>query len=182
LPETPEQQQRLEDLMSKELIVGPDATNATSQLDDLVGDDILFDHLSDLASRDASANIWDDSDVQARLAELGIQTPAAGGTIEPPLDQAADDVDTDLETELEPEIKEGSMNQLSLDLKDTSMTEPEFFRKYGKSREQMRLSLLPVGEAHDDPMNYNAAITGAYYESKSGDALLARIKSLALLK
>jgi hypothetical protein len=46
----------------------------------------------------------------------------------------------------------------------------------------MRLSLLPVGEAHDDPMNYNAAITGAYYESKSGDALLARIKSLAMIK
>jgi hypothetical protein len=35
---------------------------------------------------------------------------------------------------------------------------------------------------HDDPMNYNAAITGSYYESKEGDALLARIKSLALIK
>jgi hypothetical protein len=34
----------------------------------------------------------------------------------------------------------------------------------------------------DDPINYNAAITGAYYESKSDTALLARIKSLALLK
>jgi hypothetical protein len=35
---------------------------------------------------------------------------------------------------------------------------------------------------HDDPMNYNAAITGSYYESREGDAALARIKSLALLK
>ena len=35
---------------------------------------------------------------------------------------------------------------------------------------------------HDDPMNYNAAITGSYYESREGDATLARIKSLALLK
>ena len=35
---------------------------------------------------------------------------------------------------------------------------------------------------NDDPMNYNAAITGSYYESKEGDATLARIKSLALLK
>ena len=35
---------------------------------------------------------------------------------------------------------------------------------------------------HDDPINYNAAITGAYYESKSDTALLARIKSLALLR
>ena len=35
---------------------------------------------------------------------------------------------------------------------------------------------------HDDPINYNAAITGSYYESREGDAALARIKSLALLK
>jgi hypothetical protein len=40
--------------------------------------------------------------------------------------------------------------------------------------------MLP--EQGDDPMNYNAAVTGSYYESKDGDALLARIKSLALLK
>jgi hypothetical protein len=35
---------------------------------------------------------------------------------------------------------------------------------------------------HDDAINYNAAITGSYYESREGDATLARIKSLALLK
>ena len=35
---------------------------------------------------------------------------------------------------------------------------------------------------HDDAINYNGAITGSYYESKEGDATLARIKSLALLK
>ena len=39
-----------------------------------------------------------------------------------------------------------------------------------------------IGEAPQDPINYNAAITGAYYESKSDTALLARIKSLALLR
>jgi hypothetical protein len=44
-------------------------------------------------------------------------------------------------------------------------------------------SMAPViGEAPQDPINYNAAITGAHYESKSDTALLARIKSLALLK
>jgi hypothetical protein len=46
-------------------------------------------------------------------------------------------------------------------------------------------SMAPViGEqqAVQDPINYNGAITGAYYESKSDTALLARIKSLALLK
>jgi hypothetical protein len=75
LPDTPEAQEKLNKLMSQELIVGPDATNATENLYDVVGDDELFDILSDLAQRDPRANIWDDSDVQARLAELGIQTP-----------------------------------------------------------------------------------------------------------
>jgi hypothetical protein len=39
-----------------------------------------------------------------------------------------------------------------------------------------------MGETNDDPINYNAAITGAYYESREGDSVLARIKSLALFK
>jgi hypothetical protein len=76
LPETPEQQEKLNKLMAGELIVGPDAINATEQLYDLVGDDELFDILNDLADKSQGrANIWDDSDVQRRLAELGIQTP-----------------------------------------------------------------------------------------------------------
>ena len=76
LPETPEQMEKLNELMSGELIVGPDATNATEQLYDIVGDDELFDILNDLADRsEGRANVWDDSDVQRRLAELGIQTP-----------------------------------------------------------------------------------------------------------
>ena len=76
LPETPEQMEKLNQLMSSELIVGPDATNATEQLYDIVGDDELFDILNDLADRsEGRANCWDDSDVQRRLAELGIQTP-----------------------------------------------------------------------------------------------------------
>jgi hypothetical protein len=73
LPDTPEAQAKLNELMSKELIVGPDATNATQQLYDVIGDDRLFDILGDLAEQDPRANIWDDTDVQARLQELGIQ-------------------------------------------------------------------------------------------------------------
>jgi hypothetical protein len=74
LPETPEQLQKLKELMSKELVVGPDATNATEQLYDLVGDDELFDRLGDLAERDPRANAWNDTEVMARLQELGIDT------------------------------------------------------------------------------------------------------------
>ena len=80
LPDTPEAQSKLDTLMSQELIVGPDATNATEQLYDVIGDDQLFDILNNLADRDPRANAWDDTDVQARLQQLGIQmntTPAA---------------------------------------------------------------------------------------------------------
>ena len=75
LPDTPEAYEKLQQLMTGELIVGADAMNATEQLYDLVGDDELFDILNDLADNDPRANIWDDSDVQRRLAELGVQTP-----------------------------------------------------------------------------------------------------------
>ena len=91
LPETPEQLNRLKELMAKELIVGPDATNATEQLYDLVGDDILFDRLSELAERDPRANVWDDTEVMDRLEELGIQMsePAEPAAQEPTPDAAA---------------------------------------------------------------------------------------------
>jgi len=75
LPETPEQLDKLKTLMTKELVVGPDAVNATEQLYDLVGDDILFDRLSELAARDPRANAWNDTEVMDRLRELGIETP-----------------------------------------------------------------------------------------------------------
>jgi len=75
LPETPEQLDKLKTLMTSELIVGPDATNATEQLYDLVGDDILFDRLSELAAQDPRANAFNDTEVMNRLAELGIQMP-----------------------------------------------------------------------------------------------------------
>jgi hypothetical protein len=101
LPETPEQMEKLNELMSSELIVGPDATNATEQLYDLVGDDELFDILNDLADRsEGRANIWADSDVQRRLAELGVQTPQSTQT-EP----------ADVDQDTAPAVKEGDMEE-----------------------------------------------------------------------
>jgi len=86
LPETPEQLDKLKTLMTKELIVGPDATNATEQLYDLVGDDELFDRLHELADQDPRANCWNDTEVMNRLAELGVEMPepsAPGNPAEP---------------------------------------------------------------------------------------------------
>jgi hypothetical protein len=56
LPDTPEKQSQLIKLLSAELPVGPDATNATELLYDLLGDDDLFDQLGDLAREDANAD------------------------------------------------------------------------------------------------------------------------------
>jgi hypothetical protein len=55
-PDNPEKQMQLIELMSQELPVGADATNATEQLYDLLGDDQLFDQLEALAERDANAD------------------------------------------------------------------------------------------------------------------------------
>lgn len=72
LPDTPEKWQKLQELMSEPLMVGAGAMNATEQLDDIVGDDILFDRLQELAKEDPNANCWDDTEVQARLQQLGV--------------------------------------------------------------------------------------------------------------
>lgn len=55
-PDTPEKQAELIKLLSTDLPVGADATNATEQLYDLLGDDELFDQLQELATRDANAD------------------------------------------------------------------------------------------------------------------------------
>lgn len=74
VPETKEQVLKLKELLAKDLIVGPDGTNATEQLRPIVGDDILFDRIEKLAKNDAKANAWNDTEVMDRLRELGIDT------------------------------------------------------------------------------------------------------------
>ena len=95
-PDTAEAKQQLSALMSRELIVGPDATNATEQLYDILGDDELFDILEDMALTDPDANAWDDPRVQKRMAKLGVPVeqpapaaPAATPAQQPPTSAAA---------------------------------------------------------------------------------------------
>jgi hypothetical protein len=97
-PDTPEAQQKLLDLMTKELPVGADATNATEQLYDLLGDDKLFDLLESLAQQDPNADcrqvildrmqeLSDNPDVRAVLEQLNIDADA---TMTPPESMPAD--------------------------------------------------------------------------------------------
>jgi hypothetical protein len=58
-PEGEEQVSELIDLLMEPLIVGVDATNATSALYNLIGNDVLFDRLGDLAEQDPEADARD---------------------------------------------------------------------------------------------------------------------------
>lgn len=215
LPETPEQQQRLQDLMSRELMVGPDATNAIMQLEDLVGDDILFDRLRDLANNDANANVWDDTDVQTRLAQLGIQLPA--GDQKPTDDQQAQKDVAEASTcnhtmegemcpehglaecgmhetydaSMDPEYRKPEPRRIDPDDRDQDpvsygsspalQRSPEQEREFEKYMRHLNRKSKDMSEgSNDDPMNYNAAILGSYYESKADP--LERLKTLASVK
>jgi len=98
LPDTPEKQSQLIELLSKDLLVGADATNATEQLYDLLGDDELFDQLYELAKRDANADarqvvldrmqeLSADPAVMKVIASLNIDADAA---MDPPESTPAD--------------------------------------------------------------------------------------------
>jgi hypothetical protein len=98
LPDTPEKQSQLIELLSKDLLVGADATNATEQLYDLLGDDELFDQLYELARRDANADarqvvldrmqeLSADPSVMKVIASLNIDADAA---MDPPEATPAD--------------------------------------------------------------------------------------------
>jgi len=332
LPETPEQLDKLKTLMTKELIVGPDATNATEQLYDLIGDDELFDRLHILADQDPRANAWNDTEVMQRIKELGIEMPepsAPGNPAEPqtgatapvvpsaapavtpvPQQPVAEDstslshyrindalafqtacnmdgaecqsdddemtkgiitiagtfASQDLKNYVKQLVQKGVAkpiggavsrditgraravgapsispvaeeinamrraaglpvvegvltdstgstldhicNRFGKEVRDfetsgdmsddlyhalydgagcNMTTEGEYCPEHGLMECGMGMAEDIMGETldkppHDDPMNYNAAITGSYYESREGDATLARIKSLALLK
>lgn len=226
LPDTPEQEARLKELMSSELIAGPDGTNATEQLYDIVGDDQLFDLIGAAAEADPNTNIWDIPEIVERLQQLGVNVP---------VDAQAD--------EQPQEVKEGRMAEADAVIQDIIAGELDAYdimnnpkspaeqyvsqilhreyenvaidnglhpdddfeqildrvvdhlaQDYGRTVDEADTvhsfaettvagGIAPVeedgvwGQATQDPMNYNAAITGSYYESKQ-DAL-ARLKLLA---
>jgi hypothetical protein len=102
-PDTPEKQVELIKLLSTDLPVGADATNATEQLYDLLGDDELFDQLQELAQRDANADarqvimnrmqeLDSDPDVMKVITSLNIDATAE---MNPPEQTPADLKPTD---------------------------------------------------------------------------------------
>lgn len=109
-PDTPEKKQQLADLLSKELPVGADAINATEQLYDLLGDDVLFNQLEELADVNANADarqavfirmqeLADDPDVAEVLGKLTIDSDV-------PAEPAEVDADVDVKVQEEDEEME----------------------------------------------------------------------------
>ena len=93
-PDTPEKQAKLVELLSTDLPVGADATNVTEQLYSLIGDDVLFDQLEQLAERDANADarqvildrmqeLSNDPDVRKVIEQLNIDATAEMNPAEP---------------------------------------------------------------------------------------------------
>jgi len=100
VPDTPETERRLRALMGQEMPVGPDATNATEQLYELLGDDKLYDQLGALAQQDPDADAR--PLIQARLAELGFDIDMAedldvdGVMMTRPSNMSSESVDSEL--------------------------------------------------------------------------------------
>lgn len=159
LPDTPEAQEKLNQLMSAELIVGPEAINATEQLYDIIGDDELFDILSDLADRDPRANCWDDSDVQRRLAELGIQTP-----------QSTQAEPSDVDQDEAPEVKEDEVSMKNPGKLSNDEYKDSLNRRYG----QPDLDTSKLNKSHQDYYDKNPSFKQSGKEIVTpGDGRLA---------
>lgn len=110
-PETPEQKQQLVDLLSAELPVGADALNATEQLYDILGDDMLFDQLEALADQDADADAR--QTIFNRMQELASDPNIAEVIAQ--LNVDAEPVEVDAEVEVDQEVDEGIPGNLPPD-------------------------------------------------------------------
>jgi hypothetical protein len=86
-PDTPQAENDLKLLLSKPFPVGPDATYATEKLYNLLGDDQLFDQLSELAEQDPDADAR--PLIQARLEELDIDIAMPAAEVPEPAEPAA---------------------------------------------------------------------------------------------
>jgi len=150
-PDTPEKQAKLIELLSKDLPVGADATNATEQLYDLLGDDELFDQLQDLADRDANADarqvilnrmqeLDQDPDVMKVITSLNIDATAEMNPPEAtePMGEtdlggdAADDLITDIEVPEQGEEMEEAVKDPETQTEDPPGTAQPTYPEYAQ--------------------------------------------------
>ena len=121
VPDTPEKQEQLIELMQNELPVGADATNATEELYDLLGDDVLFDQLHNLADRDANADCREL--VFLRMQELSDHPDVA---------EVVNRLDVDADYAMNPpdatnpaDVEQGETDQEVNEYKNSALGEPD---------------------------------------------------------
>mgnify|MGYP003643014052 CR=1 FL=1 len=138
VPNTPEQQQELIALLSKELPVGADAVNATEQLYSLFGDDELFDQLQELADADADADAREI--VIARLKELAQQDPSIAEIVTA-LETSAIDAEPE-------EVQEGEVKRMLWD------------RAENMERDEFIASAAEIGMADAEAFEFWNSVNG----------------------
>lgn len=153
-PDTPEKRAELAQLMSQEFPVGPDATNATEQLYDLLGDDELFDRLTTLSIANADADarqiILDrmqelsyDPDVRAAMNEftMDVKTqsaePGEEDTVQEMGGDAADDLIRDVSVRQSPEEMDEAVKDPETQTEDPANTKQPKFDEYQDSLKQI---------------------------------------------
>jgi hypothetical protein len=113
-PDTPEAENDLRLLLSQPFAVGPDATYATEKLYNLLGDDQLFDQLTELADQDADADAG--PLIRARLEELGIDIGLPAADIAAPAEPQ--------DAAIPPPDPEDPVQAENLDVDGVMMTKP----------------------------------------------------------
>jgi hypothetical protein len=171
LPDTPEAEAKLRQLMSTELPVGADATNVKEQLYDILGDDQLFDRLADLAEQNPDADAR--PIIQQRMEELGVQLDSSA---EPATSSDTDQDPADLPsgqelTELVGAPFGGALN-MPLD-EDAEQFEP--IEVTGTPTEgeihnirTINVDLLPGFDDDSEPDDYSSSY---YYRDPSSDGI-----------
>jgi hypothetical protein len=202
-PETPEQKEKLVTMLSQELPVGADATNATEQLYDVLGDDVLFDQLESLADQDANADarqtildrmqeLADDPNVAEVIAQLNVDvdTPAK---VDVDAEVSADEtgVEQDVEETIDPKNPKDyeiptylrkQQGQAPLTIKDIQDKEGKAKAEYQKRLgvgEAENLSPFSEEEELDEVGHAGAACTTGNPPLEEAPEFLSRLKTLS---
>lgn len=147
-PEGEEQVSELIDLLMEPLTVGVDATNATSALYNLIGDDVLFDRLGDLAEENPEADARDVvmDWVQENMPEIYQQVMSAigdedtadqyesavsEGDDEMEFDRDQDEPDQEYGSDLEFDPDRDNPDQFNRGMSETDVNEESESTKYG---------------------------------------------------
>jgi hypothetical protein len=157
-PDTPEKQAQLVELLSKEFPVGADATNATEQLYDLIGDDQLFDQLETLADQDADADarqivynrleeLSDDPSIAEVLNQLNIDTDTPAEQEDPADEISEDEMMTP--DEIRARVEKNLPRIIKVMIRDyETMNDNEFKQTHGITRQYFNQTLSPAARAH----------------------------------